>query len=67
MFADYVNTLSVYPMATFDVPVPTLKALRKAIRLISSEEAQDLAFYILPLGRLPLDYCICINWMMVTT
>jgi hypothetical protein len=41
-------------MATFDAP--TLEARLEAIRLLSSEEVQDLALQILPLGRLPLDY-----------
>ena len=41
-------------MATFDVPM--LEACLEAIRLLSSEEVQDLAVQVLPLDRLPLDY-----------
>ena len=41
-------------MATFDVP--TLEARLEAIRLLSSEEVQDLAAQVLPLDRLPLGY-----------
>ena len=41
-------------MATFDVP--TLEAHLEAIRLLSSEEVQDLAAQVLPLDQLPLGY-----------
>ena len=41
-------------IATFDVP--TLEAHLEAIKLLSSEEVQDLALRVLPLDRLPLNY-----------
>ena len=45
---------SRYRSSTFDVS--TLEAHLEAIRLLSSEEVQDLALRVLPLDRLPLEY-----------